>query len=160
MAIGRDMGQRRYTIRQLTKELCVSARTLRYYEDEGMVQPMRLGSTRIYTEKDRAHLIIILRGRRLGFSVAEMAFVSKMYDFKDGDPDEMAIAAEKFTSRIRELEVMKLDLDQALRQLKGCVAEINAALEGKPRTPWERFFDTELALPEQSRQQEVGSIRR
>ena len=141
------MEQRHYTIRHLTKELGVSARTLRYYEDEGMISPSRRGNTRLYTEHDRAHIIIILRGRRLGFSVAEMRQVAKMYDYKDGSPSEMLIARKKFESRIHQLEEQKLDLEQALRQLRGCVSQINDALEGKPRTPWPKFFEHESARP-------------
>ena len=141
------MNKQMYTIRQLTKELHVTARTLRYYEDEGMIQPMRRGSHRIYSELDRARIIIILRGRRLGFSVAEMRHVSKMYDYKDGNAAEMVMARQKFEARIRQLEEQKLDLEQALRQLRHCVAEINDGLEGKPRTPWPSFFDHESAMP-------------
>ena len=141
------MGERSYTIRQLTKELRVSARTLRYYEDEGMVQPARRGLTRIYSEHDRARLIIVLRGRRLGFSVTEMKEVARMYDYKDGDSEQMVMARRKFEARIRQLEQQKLDLEQALRQLRHCVAEINDGLEGKPRTPWPKFFEQESALP-------------
>ena len=141
------MGERSYTIRQLTKELRVTARTLRHYEDEGLVQPTRRGLTRIFSEHDRARLIIVLRGRRLGFSVGEMKEVAKMYDYKDGDPAQMIVARRKFESRIRQLEEQKLDLEQALRQLRHCVAEINDGLEGKPRTPWPKFFEEESALP-------------
>ena len=136
-----------YTIRQLTKELQVTARTLRYYEDEGLIQPTRCGPHRIYSAHDRARLIIILRGRRLGFSVAEMRRVAKMYDYKDGDKAEMIMARQKFEARIRNLEEQKLDLEQALRQLRHCVSEINEGLAGKPRTPWPRFFDYESPLP-------------
>ena len=141
------MSERSYTIRQLTKELRVTARTLRHYEDEGMVQPARRGLTRIFSEHDRARLIIILRGRRLGFSVAEMKEVARMYDYKDGDSAQMVQARRKFEARIRQLEEQKLDLEQALRQLRHCVAEINDGLEGKPRTPWPKFFEQESALP-------------
>lgn len=141
------MQERSYTIRQLTKELRVSARTIRYYEDEGMVNPTRRGQTRVYTEHDRARLIIILRGRRLGFRVGEMREVARMYDYKDGDPTQMIMARSKFEARIRQLEEQKLDLEQALRQLRLCVAEINDGLEGKPRTPWPKFFEQESALP-------------
>ncbi len=141
------MGDRHYTIRQLTKELRVTARTLRYYEDEGMVKPARRGQTRIFSEHDRARLIIILRGRRLGFSVAEMKEVARMYDCKDGDMGEMVMARRKFEARIRQLEQQKLDLEQALRQLRQCIGEINDGLEGKPRTPWPKFFDHESAHP-------------
>jgi len=141
------MRDRCYTIRQLTKELHVTARTLRYYEDEGLINPARRGQTRIFNERDRARLIIILRGRRLGFSVAEMKTVARMYDYKDGDPEQMILARHKFEARIRQLEEQKLDLEQALRQLRQCVAEINDGLEGKPRTPWPEFFEQESALP-------------
>jgi DNA-binding transcriptional MerR regulator len=141
------MGKVFFTIRQLTRELRVTARTLRYYEDEKMIAPARRGTTRLYSEHDRARLVIILRGRRLGFSVAEMREVARMYDYKDGEPAEMLLARKKFESRIRQLEEQKLDLEQALRQLRGCVGEINNALEGKPRTPWPRFFDRESVRP-------------
>lgn len=141
------MRERFYSIRQLTKELHVTARTLRYYEDEGMVNPARQGQTRIFSEHDRARLIIILRGRRLGFSVTEMKDVARMYDYKDGDPEQMTVARRKFEARIRQLEEQKLDLEQALRQLRQCVSEINDGLEGKPRTPWPEFFERESALP-------------
>jgi DNA-binding transcriptional MerR regulator len=141
------MSGRVYTIRQLTRELRVTARTLRFYEDEGMISPSRRGSQRLYNSHDRARLIIILRGRRLGFSVAEMREVARMYDYKDGDPEQMRMARRKFESRIRQLTEKKLDLEQALRQLRGCVAEIDDALEGKPRTPWPDFFEKESAIP-------------
>jgi DNA-binding transcriptional MerR regulator len=141
------MRERCYTIRDLTKELRVTARTLRYYEDEGLVNPARHGQTRIFSEHDRARLIIILRGRRLGFSVTEMKNVARMYDYKDGDSEQMTLARHKFEARIRQLEEQKLDLDQALRQLRQCVTEINDGLEGKPRTPWPEFFERESALP-------------
>jgi DNA-binding transcriptional MerR regulator len=129
------------------KSWATTARTLRYYEDEGMVKPGRHGQTRIFSAHDRARLIIILRGRRLGFSVAEMREVARMYDYKDGNMAEMVMARRKFEARIRQLEEQKLDLEQALRQLRHCVSEINDGLEGKPRTPWPHFFEHESALP-------------
>ena len=61
-----------YTIRQLTKEFGVTARTLRFYEDEHLIAPGRRGQTRLYSARDRARIILILRGRRLGFSLAEI----------------------------------------------------------------------------------------
>src|SRR5690348_17992774 len=63
---------RTFTIRQLTKEFSVTARTLRFYEDEGLIAPARRGQTRIYSPRDRARIILILRGRRVGFSLAEI----------------------------------------------------------------------------------------
>ena len=87
------MGEHHYTIRQLTKELRVSARTLRYYEDEGLVKPQRCGQTRLFSQHDRARLIIILRGRRLGFSVAEMREVALTVDLLEDRVDDATRAA-------------------------------------------------------------------
>jgi len=139
------MSSRIYTIRQLTKEFSVTARTLRFYEDEKLIAPGRRGQTRLYAPRDRARIIIILRGRRLGFSLAEIREVLDMYDGKDGEHAQMTHARRKFEERILVLERQKLDIDQALRQLRDGIRDIDAALEGKPRTPWPQFFDQESA---------------
>ena len=75
---------RTYTIRQLTKEFNVTARTLRFYEDEGLIAPARRGQTRIYSGRDRARIILILRGRRVGFSLAEIRGILDLYGVHDG----------------------------------------------------------------------------
>jgi len=69
---------RTYTIRQLTKEFSVTARTLRFYEDEGLIAPERRGQTRIYSTRDRARIILILRGRRVGFGDAKMSVTASV----------------------------------------------------------------------------------
>ena len=122
-----------YTMRQLTKQLCVSSRTIRYYEDEGLIRPSRRGVTRLYSERDRALLVIILRGRRLGYGVAEMRDMAQMYDFKEGNRAEMLVAQRTFESRVQELEEKRSDLEQGISQLHGCIAEIDARLDEKPR---------------------------
>ncbi len=63
---------RTFTIRQLTKEFGVTARALRFYEEEGLIAPSRRGQTRLYAPRDRARIVLILRGRRVGFSLAEL----------------------------------------------------------------------------------------
>jgi len=141
------MSGRVYTIRRLTKELHVTARTLRFYEDKKLVMPSRRGQMRLYSDEDRARIIIILRGRRLGYSLNEMREVLRMYDYKDGEQDQMMQARTKFIERIHSLEQMSLDIEQSLRQLRGCVREIDGALDGKPRTPWTVFFEHESAFP-------------
>ena len=138
------MSSRIYTIRQLTKEFSVTARTLRFYEDEKLIAPGRRGQTRLYGARDRARIILILRGRRLGFSLAEIREVLDMYDSKDGEQAQMAHARRKFEERIVTLEQQKLDIDQALRQLRDGIRDIDAALEGRPRTPWPQFFEQEV----------------
>ena len=91
---------RTYTIRQLTKEFGVTARTLRFYEDEGLIAPERRGQTRIYSSRDRARIILILRGRRVGFSLAEIREILDLYDVHDGGVTQIAHARKKFEERI------------------------------------------------------------
>jgi DNA-binding transcriptional MerR regulator len=132
-----------YTIRQLTKEFSVTARTLRFYEDEKLIAPGRRGQTRLYSVRDRARIILILRGRRLGFSLAEIREVLEMYDSKDDEQTQMIHTRKKFEERIQVLERQKLDIDQALKQLRDGIRDIDSALDGKPRTPWPQFFEQE-----------------
>ena len=68
-----------------------------------------------------------------------------MYDGKDGEHAQMVHARRKFEERIQVLERQKLDIDQALRQLRDGIRDIDAALEGKPRTPWPQFFEQEMS---------------
>lgn len=132
------MNGRTYTIRELTKELRVTARTLRHYEDQKLIFPARRGLTRLYSFEDRARIMIILRGRRLGFTLREMREVLCMYDFKDSkSPAETVVARKKFRERVEALERQKRDIDEALRQLTGCIQEIDGVL---PRAPWADFF--------------------
>src|SRR5580698_3412386 len=94
---GKMTTQTTYTIRQLTKEFNVTARTLRFYEDEGLIAPERRGQTRIYSSRDRARIILILRGRRVGFSLAEIREILDLYDtHHDGGVAQTAYARKKY----------------------------------------------------------------
>ena len=136
-----------YTIRQLTKEFGVTARTLRFYEDEKLIAPSRRGQTRLYSARDRARIILILRGRRLGFSLKDIGEVLDMYDSKDGEHGQMVHTRRKFEERILVLERQKVDIDQALAQLRDGIRDIDAALEGKPPTPWTQYFEQDGSVP-------------
>ena len=125
---------RTFTIRQLTKEFSVTARTLRFYEDEGLIAPERRGQTRIYSVKDRARIILILRGRRLGFSLAEIREYLELYD-QTGNARQLQHARKKFEERIVAFEKQKVDIDVAISELKRSIAEVDqhlaeAAVEG------------------------------
>ncbi|HEY2573686.1 MAG TPA: MerR family transcriptional regulator, partial [Verrucomicrobiaceae bacterium] len=114
------MAESFFTIRQLTKELGVTARTLRHYEDRKLIAPARRGQTRLYSFEDRARILIVLRGRRLGFTINEMSEMLRMYDYKDSEVrDEILTARSKFVERIRKLERKRRDIDESLLQLKG-----------------------------------------
>lgn len=109
---------RTYTIRDLTREFSVTARTLRFYEQEGLLAPARRGQARIYAGRDRARLTLILRGRRVGFSLAEIREILDLYERGDGGQAQLAHARAKFARRIDELERQKLDIDESVAELR------------------------------------------
>jgi DNA-binding transcriptional MerR regulator len=118
---------RTFTIRQLTKEFSVTARTLRFYEDEGLISPERRGQTRIYSVKDRARIILILRGRRLGFSLAEIREYLELYD-QNLNVRQLEHARRKFEERIAAFERQKVDIDVAISELRHSIAEVDQRL--------------------------------
>ena len=146
------MSQTVYPIRQLTKKLSITSRTLRYYEDERLVTPKRKGQNRLYSFADYARLLIVLRGRRLGYPITEMREVLKMYDFKDSENEhEMLMARKKFVERIAELRSKQRDIEESVEQLSECIRQIEGALKGQPRAPWYDFFARKpFAMPDAS----------
>jgi DNA-binding transcriptional MerR regulator len=121
------MDNRTYTIRQLTKEFSVSARTLRFYEEELLISPTRRGQTRIYSARDRARVILILRGRRMGFSLAEIREFLDLYN-PDSDLKQLLLAKKKFEERIRTFERQKQDIDATMTELQSTLDDVNVQL--------------------------------
>src|ERR1700759_2677706 len=95
---------RTFTIRQLTKEFGVTARALRFYEEESLIAPSRRGQTRLYSSRVRARIVLILRGRGDGFSIAELRELLDLYEGPGGSQAQMAEAKRKFAERIAALE--------------------------------------------------------
>jgi len=124
---------RTYTIRQLTKEFSVTARTLRFYEDEGLIAPERRGQTRIYSTRDRARIILILRGRRVGFSLAEIREILDLYGMQDGGMAQLTHSRRKFAERIDTLERQKVDIDVSLKELRKGISDIDGWLSSQPQ---------------------------
>lgn len=124
---------RTFTIRELTKEFGVTARTLRFYEAEGLLAPERRGQARIYSGRDRARLTLILRGRRVGFSLAELRELLDLYDIGDGGIAQLEVSRTKFTQRIVELEQQKKDIDESVAQLKLALKTIDHRLSEHER---------------------------
>jgi DNA-binding transcriptional MerR regulator len=118
---------RTFTIRQLTKEFSVTARTLRFYEDEELIAPARRGQTRIYSPRDRARIILILRGRRVGFSLAEIREILDLYDVHDGGRTQILHARKKFEERVATLERQKIDIEESLTELRRAIRAIDEA---------------------------------
>lgn len=107
-----------YTIGELARELDLTARTIRFYEDEGLIAPRRAGTARIYGHADRARLILICRGKRLGFSVREIGEFLALYDADPHQAGQMRFLADKCRERIAALEVQLRDVQQTLAELR------------------------------------------
>jgi len=113
---------RTYTIRQLSKEFDVTARALRFYEDKGLICPERKGQTRLYSPRDRARLQLILRGKRLGFSLHEIHEILDLYTPKDHGASQMRATLLKYRDQIENLRRQREDIDGAIRDMQdGCV---------------------------------------
>src|SRR2546423_1373274 len=106
-----------FTIRDLTKEFAVSARTLRFYEEKGLLDPTRRGEQRLYTRRDRARLAYVLAGKTVGFSLEEVREMLNLYDLGDGGVTQLKVALAKFGERIERLERQKTDIDRVVAEL-------------------------------------------
>ncbi len=112
-----------FTSRDLTKEFRVSARTLRFYEEKGLIDPRRNGQERLYGKRDRARLKYVLMGKSVGFSLEEVREMLDLYDLGDGRVTQLKVALEKFRERIGRLAQQKADIDRAMTELtRACTA--------------------------------------
>jgi DNA-binding transcriptional MerR regulator len=107
-----------YTISQLAAEFEVTPRAIRYYEDRGLLSPRRVGQNRVYSNRERGRLYLILRGRRVGFSLAEIQEMMDLYDLGDGQIGQMSRVLEKVKLRITALENQKRELVQIIDELR------------------------------------------
>lgn len=117
-----------YTIGELAQEFGVTLRTLRFYEDKGLINPRRDGATRIYTRRDRGRLKLVLMGKRVGFSLSQIREMLDLYDFRHGQVSQMRVAIGRFNEQIAVLEHQKRDIEQALDDLKRTVAVVSGML--------------------------------
>ena len=107
-----------YGIAELAREFGVTPRTIRFYEAEGMLSPARDGQRRVYRPRDRTRLKLILRGRRLGFSLAEVREIVDLYDAPPGEAGQLEFLVEKIAARRAELEAKRADIDASLDDLQ------------------------------------------
>ncbi len=108
---------RYYTITELTREFGISTRTLRFYEDEGLIQPERRGRTRLYRTADRHLIQEILRGRRVGLSVAEIREIIQVYKDPPGEAGQLRLLMRKVEEKREELRQKRKDIDDTLVEL-------------------------------------------
>ena len=118
-----------YTIGDLSREFGVTLRTLRFYEDKGLLNPKRQGMTRLYNRRDRARLKLVLMGKKVGFSLVEIKEMLDLYDLKDGQETQLKVALEKFQNQIDVLKQQKLDIEQAIGELSQTMDVVSGMLE-------------------------------
>ncbi len=119
-----------WTVTSLSEELGITPRTIRFYEDKGLIAPERAGTTRIYTARDRARMILILRGKRLGFSLREIAEFLDLYDVDPTRAEQTRALLAAVRHRIADLEeqsaALALSLDE-LREIESQAERVLAA---------------------------------
>ena len=118
--------QHSFSISDLSSEFGVTARALRFYEDEGLISPERRGTQRIYSHRDRARLAWILRGKRVGFSLVEIRELIDLYDVGDGRRTQRQRTIDRCKDRIGLLNDQKRDIDAAIAELSNFLALLEA----------------------------------
>lgn len=118
-----------YTIRNLVDEFNVTARAVRFYESKGLLSPDRVAGQRVYSQRDRVRLSLIVRGKRFGFSLAEIGDLLDLYDPQDSQYSQIASTLAAAQARIASLEEQRAEIDQTVGELRSVVATLNKTLE-------------------------------
>lgn len=120
-----------YRIGDLAQEFGVTLRTLRFYEDKGLLTPERVGVTRLFTRRDRARLKLILLGKRLGFSLTEIKRMIELYDPHGKNVTQLKVALEKGEAQMRVLEEQRDSINIAIDELGRTIDVVRDMLVGK-----------------------------
>lgn len=128
-----------FSIGELAREFDITTRSIRFYEDQGLLAPTRQGQTRLYTNKDRVRLKLILRGKRLGFSLAETKNLFDLYDMENSSARQLhtvlALIDDKKLSlkqQLEDIKVLLVELSNLEERCRDELAEINAKASANP----------------------------
>ena len=117
-----------YTVPQLSKDLSITERAIRFYESKGLVKPSRAGNTRIFNYKDRARLLIIMRAKKLGFSLKDIKTYLDLYDVDPTQKKQSKDALKSVTKRLSQLEDQKKQILLTIKELKSLKNDIENSL--------------------------------
>jgi len=117
---------RHYSIGEMCDEFAITARALRFYEDEQLISPQRRGTQRLYSDRDRARLAWILRGKRVGFSLAEIRDMLDLYDLGDQRETQRKVTLDRCRARIATLERQRVDIDATIAELRDFVSQLGS----------------------------------
>jgi DNA-binding transcriptional MerR regulator len=107
-----------YSVTELAKELGVTPRAIRFYEDKGLIAPQRAGTTRVYTHRDRGRMILILRGKKLGFSLREIKDYLDLYVVDTTLVEQLQLLLKGVHARIALLEDQRQAVEDSLAELR------------------------------------------
>jgi DNA-binding transcriptional MerR regulator len=111
------LAREQFTISDLTAEFGLTARALRFYEDEGLIAPARQGLSRVYTKRDRARLAWIMRAKNVGFSLTEIKEMIDLYDLGDGRVEQRRVTVARCKEQVERMKHQRADIDAAIKEL-------------------------------------------
>ena len=123
-----------YSVTELAEDLGITPRTLRFYEDKNLVNPRRAGTTRVYTHRDRGRMILILRGKRLGFSLSEIREWLDLYESDPAQIGQMYKLVDKAGARLAALKQQRQDIDATITELTDIIGAADRYLAAAGKT--------------------------
>ena len=111
------LAREHFTISDLTAEFGLTARALRFYEDEGLIAPARQGLSRVYSKRDRARLAWIMRAKNVGFSLTEIKEMIALYDLGDGRVEQRRVTIARCKQQVERMQAQRADIDAAIKEL-------------------------------------------
>jgi len=116
-------------IGEMAESFGITLRTLRFYEDKGLIQPRRVGNARLYSHRDKARLRLVLLGRKVGFSLREVKQMMDLYDPTGSNIRQMKVVLEKSERQLGRLEKQRASIEEAIGDLKGLITTVRTRLE-------------------------------